>query len=52
MKHYYCNPLNVDYLYQFNQQGMGQQMGPVQISREAADPSMIYFKGNITSSRP
>ena len=45
MKHYYCNPLNVDYLYQFNQQGMGQQMGPVQISREAADPSMIYFKG-------
>ena len=44
MKHYYCNPLNVDYLYQFNQQGMGQQMGPVQISREAADPSMIYFK--------
>lgn len=45
MKHYYCNPLNVDYLYQFNQQGMGPQMGPVQISREAADPSMIYFKG-------
>ena len=45
MKHYYCNPLNVDYLYQFNQQAMGPQMGPVQISREAADPSMIYFKG-------
>ena len=51
MKHYYCNPLNVDYLYQFNQQGMGQQMGPVQISREAADPSMIYFKGEILHLR-
>ena len=45
MKNYYCNPLNVDYLYQFTQQGMGNQMGPVQIFREAADPSMIYFKG-------
>ena len=45
MKNYYCNPLNVDYLYQFTQQGMGTQMGPVQIFREAADPSMIYFKG-------
>lgn len=45
MKNYYCNPLNVDYLYQFTQQGVGDQIGPVQIFREAADPSMIYFKG-------
>ncbi len=42
---YFCNPLNVNYRYQFNQEGMGGQMGPVEISREAADPSLIYFKG-------
>lgn len=43
---YYCNPLNVDYRYQFNQQvmpGMGE--GAIEVSREAADPSMICFKG-------
>ena len=43
---YFCNPLNVDYRYQFNQQvmpGMGE--GGIDVSREAADPSMIYFKG-------
>ena len=44
-KQYFCNPLNVDYRYQFNQAMMGGQAGPIEISREAADPSMIYFKG-------
>ena len=42
---YYCNPLNVDYRYQFNQQQMNGQKGEIEVSREAADPSMIYFKG-------
>ena len=42
---YFCNPLNVDYRYQFNQQAMGPQLGDLEISREAADPSMIYYKG-------
>ena len=38
-----CNPLNIDYRYQFNiDPRMG---GKVQINREAADPSMICFKG-------
>ena len=40
---YYCNPLNVDYRYQFCS-SMGSE--EVQIAREAADPSMIYFKGH------
>lgn len=40
---YYCNPLNVDYKYQFNKDPRrGDQL---QIAREAADPSMIYYKG-------
>ena len=40
---YYCNPLNIDYRYQFNADPrMG---GAMQICREAADPSMICFKG-------
>ena len=43
---YFCNPLNVDYRYQFNQQVMpGLGEGAIEVSREAADPSMIYFKG-------
>jgi hypothetical protein len=42
---YYCNPINVDYRYQFNQQKIGDSMGALQISREAADPSMICYKG-------
>ena len=40
---YYCNPLNVNYRYQFNadpRRGSGMQ-----ICREAADPSMICFQG-------
>jgi len=37
----YCNPINFGYRYQFN----GTQKDGVTASREAADPSMIYFKG-------
>ncbi len=40
---YYCNPINVNYRYQFNsdpRRGSGMQ-----ICREAADPSMICFEG-------
>ena len=45
---YFCNPLNVDYRYQFNQQVMpGLGEGAIEVSREAADPSMIYFKGKV-----
>ena len=40
---YVCNPLNIDYRYQFN---VDQRNGGIlQICREAADPSMIMFKG-------
>ncbi len=40
---YYCNPINVPYKYQFNKDP--RQDGRLQIDREAADPSMISFKG-------
>ena len=39
---YYCNPINVNYRYQFN---MDPRKGKLEIDREAADPSMICFKG-------
>ena len=39
---YYCNPINVTYRYQFNKNLMHPD-GEVQIDREAADPSLIYF---------
>ncbi len=39
---YYCNPLNIDYRYQFN---MDPRVGKLQICREAADPSLIMFQG-------
>lgn len=44
---YVCNPLNVDYHYQFNQVQMPEMPGeaPLQVAREAADPSMIQFQG-------
>ena len=38
---YYCNPVNFEYQYQFNKQSEGE----ITVSREAADPSMISFKG-------
>ena len=40
---YYCNPLNVNYRYQFNADP--RLHGKLQICREAADPSMICFRG-------
>ncbi|MCF0129986.1 MAG: 1,4-beta-xylanase, partial [Pseudobutyrivibrio sp.] len=41
---YYCNPINVPYRYQFNQDYNNPE-GELHIDREAADPSMICFKG-------
>ena len=40
---YFCNPLNINYRYQFNADP--RQQGRIQICREAADPSMICFEG-------
>ena len=40
---YFCNPINVNYRYQFNQDP--RKGGALQICREAADPSLILFKG-------
>lgn len=40
---YICNPLNIDYRYQFNVDQ--RQGGVLKICREAADPSMILFQG-------
>ena len=39
---YYCNPVNINYRYQFN---ADQRQNRIAICREAADPSMICFKG-------
>lgn len=41
MSNYYCNPLNLTYRYQYN----GTEEGYAR-SREAADPSLIEFKGS------
>lgn len=43
MKKYLCNPVNISYRYQFNED-MDNSTN-IQVSREAADPSMICFKG-------
>ena len=40
---YYCNPINVNYRYQFNADP--RRHGQLQICREAADPSLILFGG-------
>ena len=40
---YICNPLNIRYRYQFNADP--RKHGQLQICREAADPSLICFKG-------
>ena len=40
---YFCNPINVNYRYQFNADP--RKHGELQICREAADPSLILFKG-------
>lgn len=39
---YYCNPININYRYQFN---ADQRNSRLAICREAADPSLILFKG-------
>ena len=44
---YFCNPVNINYRYQFN---MDPREGALKVAREAADPSMIYFKGSIIFS--
>ena len=43
MKKYLCNPVNISCRYQFNEDMDNSQN--IQVSREAADPSMICFKG-------
>jgi len=40
---YLCNPVNINYRYQFNADP--RLHGKIQICREAADPSMICFHG-------
>ena len=40
---YYCNPININYRYQFINDA--KNPGVQQINREAADPSMICFEG-------
>ena len=40
---YFCNPININYRYQFNADP--RRHGQLQICREAADPSLILFKG-------
>lgn len=40
---YFCNPININYRYQFNADP--RRGGELQICREAADPSMILFQG-------
>ncbi len=44
---YYCNPMNLPYKYQFHRDLNPQaaQQLPFQVYREAADPSLILFKG-------
>ena len=43
---YYCNPLNLPYRYQMvDHSRPGQPSQPLHIYREAADPSMVLFRG-------
>ena len=44
MGKYYCNPLNVPYKYQFNKDPRRSKMA---ICREAADPTIVLFKGSF-----
>ena len=46
MSNYYCNPLNLPYKYNFqkpNMPGLGE--AKLTVYREAADPTLEYFKG-------
>lgn len=42
MSQYYCNPVNIDYRYQFYHD---PRSGQKAVAREAADPSLILFHG-------
>ena len=42
---YYCNPLNIGYKYQHIMKLRDGGLGENCVCREAADPSMILFKG-------
>ncbi|OTO77384.1 MULTISPECIES: hypothetical protein [unclassified Enterococcus] len=42
---YYCNPLNLEYHYQFSLRDEEAQKDALfNLYREAADPSLVYFK--------
>ena len=46
MSHYYCNPLNLPYRYNFqkpNMPGLGEAR--LSVYREAADPTLELFRG-------
>lgn len=44
MRHY-CNPLNIEYKYQFYRKlNAGEEKPPFTVYREAADPSLILFR--------
>lgn len=43
MKKYFCNPINIDYHYQFIIDQLAG--GKLHVSREAADPTFLYWKG-------
>jgi len=46
MSKYYCNPLNLPYKYNFQQPNMpGLGEAKLSVYREAADPTLEYFKG-------
>ena len=46
MLKYYCNPLNIKYRYQFTKSGQpGMPDQEIKVFREAADPSLVLFKG-------
>ncbi len=43
---YYCNPLNIEYRYQFLRKSTDTDVENLYtVYREAADPSLILFKG-------
>ncbi|SCP98847.1 family 43 glycosylhydrolase [Anaerobium acetethylicum] len=42
MKQYFCNPVNINYRYQFHKNI--HKGGMLEVAREAADPSMILFQ--------
>jgi hypothetical protein len=43
MQRSFCNPVNGNYRYQFNKEPMSG--GKITVNREAADPTVIFFKG-------